>query len=129
MYELTRLSFHNWYVFEVLDLDVTGMIAVIGPTGAGKSAILDGIQVIITGNNGNFIDLNPSAGEKSDRLNKLWPGFNEALQTSPYLTKADARAIANDVLADLQGRLAAQQAGNPFEAKSWGSNTCSSALR
>jgi DNA repair exonuclease SbcCD ATPase subunit len=67
MYELIRLSFHNWYVFEVLDLDVTGMIAVIGPTGAGKSAILDGIQVVITGNNGNFIDLNPSAGEKSDR--------------------------------------------------------------
>jgi len=67
MYELTRLSFHNWYVFEVLDLDVRGMIAVIGPTGAGKSAILDGVQVVITGNNGNFIDLNPSAGEKSDR--------------------------------------------------------------
>jgi len=67
MYELIRLSFHNWYVFEVLDLDVAGMIAVIGPTGAGKSAILDGLQVIITGNNGNFIDLNPSAGEKSDR--------------------------------------------------------------
>lgn len=67
MYELTRLSFHNWYVFEVLDLDVSGMIAVIGPTGAGKSAILDGLQVVITGNNGNFIDLNPSAGEKSDR--------------------------------------------------------------
>jgi len=67
MYELMRLSFHNWYVFEVLDLDVGGMIAVIGPTGAGKSAILDGLQVVITGNNGNFIDLNPSAGEKSDR--------------------------------------------------------------
>jgi hypothetical protein len=67
MYELVRLSFHNWYVFEVLDLDVAGMIAVIGPTGAGKSAILDGIQVIITGDNHNFIDLNPSAGDKSDR--------------------------------------------------------------
>src|SRR5882724_13333533 len=67
MYELIRLSFHNWYVFEVLDLDVAGMIAVIGPTGAGKSAILDGIQVVVAGNNHNFIDLNPSAGERSDR--------------------------------------------------------------
>jgi hypothetical protein len=67
MYELVRLSFHNWYVFEALHLDVTGMIAVIGPTGAGKSAILDGIQVVMTGDNHNFIDLNPSAGEKSDR--------------------------------------------------------------
>jgi len=66
-YELTRLSFHNWYAFEVLDLDVAGMIAVIGPTGAGKSAILDGIQVVVAGNNHNFIDLNPSAGERSDR--------------------------------------------------------------
>lgn len=44
------------------------------------------------------------------------------MQTSPYLTKADATAIANDVLADLKGRLAAQQSGgNPFETKSWGS--------
>jgi hypothetical protein len=63
-----------------------------------------------------------SASDKSDRLNKLWPVFNEALLTSPYLTKADAKAIANDVLADLQGRLAAQQSGNPFETKSWGSD-------
>jgi hypothetical protein len=60
--------------------------------------------------------------EKSDRLNKLWPSFNEALQTSPYLTKADATAIANDVLADLKGRLAAQKLGNLFEAKFWGSD-------
>ena len=67
MYELVRLSFHNWYVFEALDLDVAGMIAVIGPTGAGKSAILDGVQVVITGDNHNVIDLNPSAGDKSDR--------------------------------------------------------------
>jgi hypothetical protein len=67
MYELVRLSFHNWYAFEARDLDVNGMIAVIGPSGAGKSAILDGIQVVITGDNHNFIDLNPSAGEKSDR--------------------------------------------------------------
>ncbi len=66
-------------------------------------------------------DLN-SAAEKSERLNKLWPGFNEALQTSPYLTKADATAIANDVLADLTGRLNAQRSGNPFESKSWGSD-------
>jgi hypothetical protein len=60
-----------------------------------------------------------SAAEKSERLNKLWPGFNEALQTSPYLTKADAAAIANDVLADLKRRLDAQRSGNPFESKSW----------
>jgi DNA repair exonuclease SbcCD ATPase subunit len=67
MHELVRLSFHNWYVFEATEVDVAGMIAVIGPTGAGKSAILDGIQVAMTGDNHNFIDLNPSAGERSDR--------------------------------------------------------------
>src|SRR5215470_5742267 len=67
MHELVRLSFHNWYVFEATELDVGGMIAVIGPTGAGKSAILDGIQVVVSGDNHNFIDLNPSAGERSDR--------------------------------------------------------------
>jgi hypothetical protein len=63
-----------------------------------------------------------SAAEKSERLNKLWPGFTETLQTSPFLTKADAAAIANDVLADLKGRLNAQRSGNPFESKSWGSD-------
>jgi hypothetical protein len=62
-----------------------------------------------------------SPHEKSERLNRLWPGFKEALRVSPYLTKADARAIANDVQADLQGRLTAQRSGNPFESKSWGS--------
>jgi hypothetical protein len=67
MHELVRLSFHNWYLFEATELDVAGMIAVIGPTGAGKSAILDGVQVVATGDNHNFVDLNPSAGEKSDR--------------------------------------------------------------
>jgi len=67
MHELVRLAFHNWYVLQAVELDVNGMIAVIGPTGAGKSAILDGLQVVITGDNHNFIDLNPSAGERSDR--------------------------------------------------------------
>src|SRR5215467_7707864 len=67
MHELVRLAFHNWYVFQAVELDVNGMIAVIGTTGAGKSAILDGVQVVITGDNHNFIDLNPSAGERSDR--------------------------------------------------------------
>ncbi len=60
-----------------------------------------------------------SPAEKSERLNKLWPGFTEALQTSPYLTKADATAIANDVLADLKKRLDDQRSGNPFESKGW----------
>lgn len=64
-----------------------------------------------------------SPADKGERLNKLWPVFTEALRTSPYLTRADAKAIANDVLADLQARLAAQRSGNPFETKSWGSDT------
>jgi hypothetical protein len=64
-----------------------------------------------------------TADDKRDRLRRLWPGFREALQTSPHLTRNDAIRIENDVAHDLQARLDAQQKGNPFEAKAWGSES------
>jgi hypothetical protein len=65
--------------------------------------------------------------EKGVRLNQLWPGFTEALTTSPYLTRTDANAIAGDVQAGLEARLAAQRSGGPFETRSWGTDQVAAA--
>jgi uncharacterized protein YPO0396 len=67
MYALKRVSLHNWYLFEAEDLEFTGAVGIVGPTGSGKSSLLDAIQTVLTGNNGNYLDLNPVAGEASDR--------------------------------------------------------------
>jgi hypothetical protein len=68
-----------------------------------------------------------SVDEKRGRLGGLWPGFCETLTSSPHLTFSDAQRILNDVKHDLRARLAAQQTGNPFEIKAWG--TDSTAMR
>jgi uncharacterized protein YPO0396 len=67
MYELHRISLHNWYLIDALDLPVRGHSAVIGPTGAGKSSILDCIQTVISGNNRNALELNAAAGAHKGR--------------------------------------------------------------
>ncbi|MBR0668510.1 hypothetical protein GXW71_29425 [Roseomonas hellenica] len=67
MYWLERLSLHNWYLFEGLDIEVRGATALIGQTGAGKSALIDAIQTVMSGNNRNVIHLNSAAGEARDR--------------------------------------------------------------
>ena len=52
-------------------------------------------------------------------LHNLWPRFTEALETSPHLTRTNARFIAANVAKDLEARLQALETGNPFETKSW----------
>ncbi|MGG5823644.1 SbcC/MukB-like Walker B domain-containing protein [Falsiroseomonas sp. HW251] len=67
MFELRRVSLHNWYLFEGEDLEVRGAIALLGQTGSGKSAILDAVQTVVTGCNRSALRLNASAGEARDR--------------------------------------------------------------
>ncbi len=67
MYELARISLHNWYLFEGIDLEIAGTTAVIGATGSGKSALLDAIQVVLSGNHRSAVRLNAAAGERNDR--------------------------------------------------------------
>lgn len=67
MFELARISLHNWYLLEGRDLEVAGSVALVGQTGAGKSAIVDAIQTVMAGNNRNVIRLNSAAGEARDR--------------------------------------------------------------
>lgn len=67
MYRLENISLHNWYLVEAQDIEVRGLTAVIGATGAGKSSILDAIQTVASGNNRNVMTLNASAGEVRQR--------------------------------------------------------------
>jgi uncharacterized protein YPO0396 len=67
MYWLERLSLHNWYLLEAADIAVSGATALIGQTGVGKSALIDAIQTVMSGNNHNVIHLNSAAGEARDR--------------------------------------------------------------
>lgn len=64
-----------------------------------------------------------SADEKRRWLGSIWPEFCETLHNSPHLTFSDATRIENDVKHDLMARLDAQQTGNPFETKAWGSDS------
>ncbi len=67
MYELVRISLHNWYLVDAQDIPVHNHAAVIGPTGAGKSSVLDCIQTVISGNNQNALELNAAAGQHQGR--------------------------------------------------------------
>lgn len=66
-YVLSRLCFQNWYLIGAKDIEIKGAAALIGPTGAGKSSIQDGIQTVITGANHNRLNLNASASGRSGR--------------------------------------------------------------
>lgn len=67
MYELKRISLHNWYLVDVLDIPIREHAALIGQTGAGKSSVLDAIQTVISGNNRNVLELNAAAGAQRGR--------------------------------------------------------------
>ncbi|MBK1698296.1 SbcC/MukB-like Walker B domain-containing protein [Rhodovibrio salinarum] len=68
MHKLERISLHNWSMIDAEDIEIDGATCFIGPTGAGKSSIVDAIQTVITGNNQRRLKLN-AAVEGRDRRN------------------------------------------------------------
>ena len=67
MHLLERISIHNWYLIDALDIEIRGATGLVGPTGVGKSSILDAVQTVISGNNRNILDLNESSEGRSGR--------------------------------------------------------------
>ena len=67
---LTRIILVQWYRIDALDIPIVGNVAVVGDNGAGKSAILDAVQTVLTGGNKNRMVLNRGSNEQSSR--KLW---------------------------------------------------------
>jgi energy-coupling factor transporter ATP-binding protein EcfA2 len=66
-HQAVRFSFINWYLIGAKDINIKGSTAYVGPTGAGKSSLQDGVQMLLTGNNHNRLNLNGSASGKSGR--------------------------------------------------------------
>jgi energy-coupling factor transporter ATP-binding protein EcfA2 len=67
MYELKKASIVNWHNFEPQDIPFGRFSAIIGQNKAGKSTLLDAIQVALLGNHGNWRGLNKAAGEEGVR--------------------------------------------------------------
>ena len=56
---------------------------------------------------------------KRQKLHDFWPEVMQTLTASPYLTTANATFIAANIAANLNERLNAIEAPNPFEKRSW----------
>lgn len=67
MYELERISLHNWNMVSAQDIEIRGATCFIGPTGAGKSSIVDAIQTVITGNHSRRLKLNAAVEGRDQR--------------------------------------------------------------
>lgn len=67
MYSLERITLCNWGRLDPQDIELRGSVAILGPTGAGKSTIVDALQVVLTGASSRFYDLNKSTGGTNTR--------------------------------------------------------------
>lgn len=61
MIELRRILLVDWSLFRVEQIDIAGMTGLIGANGAGKSAVIDAMQTVLTGANMSTIRFNASA--------------------------------------------------------------------
>jgi uncharacterized protein YPO0396 len=66
MYQLEALHAVQYYLIEAQTLHFDRTTGIISPNGAGKSALLDAIQIVLLGGDGNAIRLNAQAGGDAD---------------------------------------------------------------
>jgi hypothetical protein len=97
---LTKVVLIQWYRLEAVEIPIIGSTAFIGDNGAGKSAMLDAIQTVLTGANRNRLVLNRGSNEQSSR--KLWEyvlGVMSDPKKPELATKIKPREKANCYLA------------------------------
>jgi energy-coupling factor transporter ATP-binding protein EcfA2 len=100
MKTLTKVVLIQWYRLEAVEIPIVGSTAFIGDNGAGKSAMLDAIQTVLTGANRNRLVLNRGSNEQSSR--KLWEyvlGVMSDPKKPELATKIKPREKANCYLA------------------------------
>lgn len=62
MRQLKRVHLVQFFLFEAETLDLDATTAIIAPNGAGKSALLDALQIVMLGGDRNTIRFNAQAG-------------------------------------------------------------------
>ena len=100
MKTLTKVVLIQWFRLEAVEIPIIGSTAFIGDNGAGKSALLDAIQTVLTGANKNRLVLNRGSNEQSSR--KLWEyvlGVMSDPKKPELATKIKPREKANCYLA------------------------------
>ncbi|TBR38570.1 chromosome segregation protein SMC [Marinomonas agarivorans] len=63
MKQLSRIVLVNWYLLGAEEIEIRGNTAIIGPTGSGKSSLLDAIQTVLTGASKRHLNYNASAND------------------------------------------------------------------
>ena len=100
MKTLTKVILVQWFRLQAVEIPIVGSTAFIGDNGAGKSALLDAIQTVLTGANKRFMVLNRGSNEQSSR--KLWEyvlGVMSDPKKPELATKIKPRDKANCYLA------------------------------
>ncbi|WP_246545444.1 ATP-binding protein [Pelotalea chapellei] len=70
MKTLSKAIMIQWFRLQAVEIPIVGNTAIIGDNGAGKSALLDAIQTVMTGANKRYLVLNRGSNETSSR--KVW---------------------------------------------------------
>lgn len=84
MKKLCRIRLINWHYFVNETINISGSFLISGENTAGKSTILDAIQLVLTTNNKRF---NTAANEKSSRDLKGYVRCKTGNEGSTYIRK------------------------------------------
>lgn len=70
MKKLKRIVLVQFFLYDAVELDITGHVAFLGQNGSGKTSLLDAIQIAMLGAHGNYLAFNTqSVGSTGGRRN------------------------------------------------------------
>lgn len=70
MKKLKRIALVQFFLYDAVELDITGHVAFLGQNGSGKTSLLDAIQIAMLGAHGNYLAFNTqSVGSTGGRRN------------------------------------------------------------
>jgi|GEM_PF-2492093 len=112
MMELRRITMVQWFLFEALDIDVGGDVAIIGSNGSGKSSILDAVQTVLTGGMRRHLRYNASAQQET-RSKRTVRSYCLGVIASGEEEGTRLRAVRNEALTWLTLAFVDKASGRP----------------